>query len=59
LQTRTKATTSARPGSTPATNSAPIDTPDTSEYRMSGIDGGIRIAIVAAALLLAATKAAG
>ena len=36
-----------------------IDTFETREYRMKGIDGGIRIAIDAAVALLAAVNPAG
>ena len=47
------------PGSTPARNSAAIDALDDSANRIIGIDGGIRMSIVAAEASVAAENAAG
>jgi len=43
-----------RPGSTPARNSAPTETPETTENRIIGMEGGIRISITAEVALFAA-----
>src|SRR3954471_3836202 len=47
------------PGRMPATNSAPIDAPDTRAYTIIGMDGGIRMSMVAAAASVPAAKGAG
>ena len=59
LQTARKPPATSRPGRTPARNNAPIDAFDTSEYRISGIDGGIRMSIVDAAAIVAPQNARG
>jgi hypothetical protein len=59
LQTARKPTASSSPGRMPAKNSAPIDAFDTSEYRISGIDGGMRMSIVYAAAIVAPQNARG
>jgi hypothetical protein len=47
------------PGITPATNSAAIDALEVSANRIIGIDGGIRMSMVAAAASVAAENAGG
>ena len=49
----------SRPGSTPATNRSAIDALAVNAKRIIGIDGGIRMSMVAAAASVAAEKAAG
>ncbi len=48
-----------RPGSTPATNSDAMEALAVRANRIKGIDGGIRMSIVAAAASVAAENAAG
>ena len=50
---------SSRPGSTPARNSEAIDSFDTAANRISGIEGGIRPAMVADEAVAAAANAPG
>jgi hypothetical protein len=59
LQTARNATAKRRPGKTPARNSAPIETFETSAYRIIGIDGGIIRSMIGALEFNAAQKGAG
>ena len=43
----------------PATNSAPIEAPETRAYTIIGIEGGIRMSMVAAAASVPAANGAG
>src|SRR5450759_1711403 len=57
LHTTRKPAANSKPGTIPAKNRAPIDALDTSEYSISGIDGGMRMSMVEAAAMVAPQKA--